>query len=73
MLLLTQYTQKKLKIVYDEKFEANVIEVKNIEGIGTTIDVILVNGIIHKNDKIVLCGMTGPIVTTIKNLLIPHG
>ncbi|KAI3876114.1 hypothetical protein MKX03_005816 [Papaver bracteatum] len=43
--------------------------VKVIEGLGTTIDVVLVNGVLHEGDQIVVCGMQGPIVTTIHALL----
>ena len=43
-----------------------------VEGLGTTIDVILVNGVIHEGDTIVVCGLQGPIVTTIRSLLTPH-
>lgn len=28
-----------------------------IEGLGTTIDVVLVNGVLHEGDQIVVCGM----------------
>ena len=28
-----------------------------IEGLGTTIDVVLVNGMLHEGDQIVVCGM----------------
>lgn len=45
---------------------------KVTEGFGYTLDVILIDGKLSKNDKIVLCGMNGPIVTTIKTLLTPH-
>ena len=37
--------------------QATVLEVKVVEGLGTTIDVVLVNGILHEGDQIVVCGM----------------
>ena len=52
--------------------QCTVLEVKVIEGLGTTIDVVLVNGVLHEGDTIVLCGMAGPIVTQIRSLLTPH-
>lgn len=52
--------------------QCTVLEVKVIEGLGTTIDVVLVNGVLHESDTIVLCGMGGPIVTQIRSLLTPH-
>jgi translation initiation factor 5B len=59
------------KLREKEEFECSVLEVKVIEGHGTTIDVILVNGVIHVGDTIVLSGFNGPIVTTIRALLTP--
>lgn len=52
--------------------QCTVLEVKQLEGLGTTIDVILVNGTIKAGDQIVLCGLGAPIVTTIRALLTPH-
>ncbi len=49
-----------------------MLEVKVIEGFGHTIDIILVNGVLHVGDTIVLQGFNGAIVTTIRALLTPH-
>ena len=38
------------------------MEVKVVEGHGTTIDVVLVNGVLHEGDQIVVCGMQASLV-----------
>jgi len=48
------------------------LEVKVIEGLGTTIDVVLVNGLLKVGDTIVISGLNGPIVTNIRALLTPQ-
>jgi translation initiation factor 5B len=71
--LMCQLTQAMMseKLSYLSELQCTVLEVKVLEGLGTTIDVILVNGVLHIGDTIVLCGLHGPIVTTIKALLTP--
>lgn len=74
LLLLVQWAQKTMedKLTYVDEVQCTVLEVKVIEGLGTTVDVVLVNGILHEGDQIVVCGMQGPITTTIRALLTPH-
>ncbi|KAL8274724.1 hypothetical protein Esti_001329 [Eimeria stiedai] len=43
-----------------------------LQGLGTTIDVILVQGVLYEGDRLVCCGLHGPIVTTIRALLTPQ-
>lgn len=63
---------KNRMVVKKNQFNCTVMEVKMIEGMGTTIDCILVDGVIKKDDKIVLMGFEGPIITKIRALLTPH-
>lgn len=74
LLLLVQWTQKTMieKLTFSNEIQCTVLEVKVVEGHGTTIDVVLVNGVLHEGDQIVVCGMQEPIVTTIRALLTPH-
>ncbi|GAB2210480.1 hypothetical protein Droror1_Dr00015746, partial [Drosera rotundifolia] len=74
LLLLVQWAQKTMveKLTFSYEIQCTVLEVKVVEGHGTTIDVVLVNGVLHEGDQIVVCGMQEPIVTTIRALLTPH-
>ncbi|KAI8328472.1 hypothetical protein EDC96DRAFT_489954 [Choanephora cucurbitarum] len=72
--LLISLTQSRMseKLMYISELECTVLEVKVIEGLGTTIDVVLVNGWLHEGDRIVVCGLNGPIVTQVRALLTPQ-
>ncbi|KAL6935394.1 related to Eukaryotic translation initiation factor 5B [Hanseniaspora guilliermondii] len=72
VLELTQKRMSKQLKYLSNTIEATVLEVKVIEGLGTTIDVILSNGKLKEGDRIVICGLNGPIVTNIRALLTPQ-
>lgn len=74
LALIVEMSQNNLakRLMYSEELQATVLEVKAISGLGTTIDVILVNGALREGDTMVLAGTDGPIVTQIRSLLMPQ-
>lgn len=60
------------RLMYSDELQATVLEVKALPGLGTTIDVILVNGTLREGDSMLLAGTDGPIVTQIRSLLMPE-
>ena len=55
--------------VFEEELKCIVMEKTVQVGFGTVIDVIVINGTLKKNDKIIISTSDGPIETVIKNLL----
>ena len=72
MLVHLSQTMLAKRLAFSEELQATVLEVKAIPGLGTTIDICLVNGTLREGQTMVLAGTDGPIVTPIKALLTPQ-
>lgn len=60
------------QLMFSKEVEAVVLEVKVIYGLGTTVDIILRNGILNEGDSLILNGTEGPFVTQARALLMPQ-
>jgi translation initiation factor 5B len=74
LMMLIKLTQERMseRLMYISELECTVLEVKVIEGLGTTLDVVLSNGVLHEGDEIVVCSLNGAIVTNVRALLTPQ-
>eukprot|EP00538_Stauroneis_constricta_P000183 CAMPEP_0119562992 /NCGR_PEP_ID=MMETSP1352-20130426/22161_1 /TAXON_ID=265584 /ORGANISM="Stauroneis constricta, Strain CCMP1120" /LENGTH=1006 /DNA_ID=CAMNT_0007611515 /DNA_START=36 /DNA_END=3053 /DNA_ORIENTATION=+ len=73
LLLLCQMAQRKIwqQLMWCANLQCTVLEVKAIDGLGMTVDVLVVNGYLREGDKAVFCTLDGPIVAEIRGLLTP--
>ncbi len=71
MVKLTQ-TMMSDRLMFVNDTQCTVLEVKTMEGLGTTVDCVLVNGMLREGDKIIVCGLSGPITSRIKALKTPQ-
>ncbi len=75
LAVLAGLTQKYLtkRILFTEgPAKGVVLEVKEIPGLGTCLDVVIYDGILRRGDIIVVGGMKEPIVTRVRALLMPR-
>lgn len=69
---LSQQFMKKKLITSNEPGKGAVLEMKEEPGLGTTIDVIVYDGVVRKNDLFVIATRDGPIISRIRSLLMPR-
>jgi translation initiation factor 5B len=68
--LTQQYLKKRLQITEGEA-KGTVLEVKEEPGLGLTLNAIIYDGTLQKDDTIVVGGKDKPIVTRIRAILVP--
>ncbi|WP_435359546.1 translation initiation factor IF-2 [Haloarchaeobius sp. DFWS5] len=72
MGLSQRYMKEAMAIDVTGPGVGTVLEVKEERGFGTTLDVVLYDGIVREDDTIVVGGENGPIVTDVRALLQPR-
>jgi translation initiation factor 5B len=69
--LTQQYMTEKLQVTEGPAL-GTVLEVKEEVGLGTTINAIIYDGVLRRDEAIVIGGKEGPIVTNIRSILLPQ-
>lgn len=69
--LAQKFMEQRLNVNIEGNARGTVLEVKEDKGRGKTIDVIIYNGTLKKNDTVVIGTLTDPISTKVKALLEP--
>ncbi|WP_254823153.1 translation initiation factor IF-2 [Haloglomus halophilum] len=72
MGLSQRYMKEEMSIDTSGPGAGTVLEVKDEQGFGTTIDVVLYDGTVREDDIIVVGGQNDPIVTEVRALLQPR-
>ena len=69
--LAQKFMEQSLKVEIKGKAKGTILEIKEDKGIGKTIDIIIYDGTLKKNDILVIGTLTKPIATKVKALLEP--
>jgi len=72
MGLSQRYMKDEMEIDVEGPGAGTVLEVKETQGFGTTIDAVMYDGTIREDDQLVVGGQGEPIVTTVRALLRPR-
>lgn len=70
--LAQKYLEKKLEIEEERDAKGTILEVKEEQGLGTTIDTIIYNGKLHVGDTLVVGSLDGAFTVKIRALLEPE-
>ncbi len=70
--LSQRFLEGKLEIEEAGRGRGSIIEVKEEKGMGTTLDVILFDGILRKNDEVLFLTSEGARKTRVRGLLVPN-
>jgi len=70
--LSQKFLEESLKVNIEGPAKGTILEVKEEQGLGTTIDVIIYDGSLRQNDTIVIGALGEPIVTKAKALFVPQ-
>ncbi len=69
--LAQRFLESTLKVNINSPAKASVLEVKEVRGLGKTLDIILYDGKLRKGDLIIIGGVKEPIVSKARALLKP--
>lgn len=69
--LAQKYLEKNLQTNIDGPAKGSILEVKEVQGVGTVLDTIIYDGTISVGDIIVIGDLHEPIVTKVKCLFVP--
>jgi len=72
MGLSQRYMKDEMSVDIAGPAAGTVLEVTDTQGFGATVDAIIYDGTIHADDRIVVGGVDGPIVTEVRALLRPR-
>ena len=72
MGLAQQYLKEQLQLEPDAPAKGTILEVKEEKGLGVTVDAVIYDGILRKNDTIILTSLDDIITTKIRSLLKPR-
>lgn len=69
--LAQKFLEKRLEVTIEGDAQGTVLEVKEVKGLGTTLDCIIYQGQVSVNDNLIIGGLDKPVVTKVRALLEP--